>query len=247
MGLAAPGNQRNTLFQAPLAETGSRPIRLISTSETQNGNRNTLFLIFTFPPGTRVHQEGYLEKLQQAHRWPLFAFPSMWVDLPFLSQLSLRDHVGLCCLLLLQNQPELEQTAFGNMIIDYHKYYCWLCIFTQYNQVVFNARWYFLHHLKVWEKAVRVDVSVRIRDWGSSCGHRGHRGHLGHRGEGGLSSPLLQGTRGQGGQEAWVCVALCGKIIFAVKNEQRWIGVLTLPAYFLSLSNLQPFDFYASN
>ena len=250
LGLAAPGNQRNTLLQAPLAETGSRPIRLISTSETQNGNRNTLFLIFTFPPGTRVHQEGYLEKLQRAHRWPLFAFPSMLVDLPFLSRLSLRDHVGLCCLLLLQNQPELEQTAFGNMIIDYHKDYCWLCIFTQYNQVVFNARRYFLHHLKVWEKAVRVDVSVRIRDWGSSCGHRGHRGHrghLGHRGEGGLSSPLLQGTRGQGGQEAWVCVALCGKIIFAVKNEQRWIGVLTLPAYFLSLSNLQPFDFYASN
>ena len=68
LGLAAPGNQRNTLLQAPLAETGSRPIRLISTSETQKGNRNTLFLIFTFPPGTPVHQEGYLEKLQQAHR-----------------------------------------------------------------------------------------------------------------------------------------------------------------------------------
>ena len=68
LGLAAPGNQRNTLLQAPLAETGSRPIRLISASDTQNGNRNTLFLIFTFPPGTPVHQEGCLEKLQQAHR-----------------------------------------------------------------------------------------------------------------------------------------------------------------------------------
>ena len=53
----------------------------------------------------------------------------MLVDLPFLSQLSLRDHVGLCCLLLLQNQPELEQTAFGNIIIDYHKDYC-VCVFS---------------------------------------------------------------------------------------------------------------------
>ena len=68
LGLAAPGNQGNTLLQAPLAETGSRPIRLISASDTQNGNLNTLFLIFTFPPGTPVHQEGCLEKLQQAHR-----------------------------------------------------------------------------------------------------------------------------------------------------------------------------------
>ena len=68
LGLAASRNQGNTFLQAPLAETGSRPIRLISASDTQNGNLNTLFLIFTFPPGTPVHQEGCLEKLQQAHR-----------------------------------------------------------------------------------------------------------------------------------------------------------------------------------